>query len=153
MHENVWSGFFIAPKMEKEKGALIMMNCLQVKSILCSTQEELQDSVNEVLATLGDRVHDVHFFVPLTEGFAANVLYWSQDVPAAITAKCEEFAEENPGSEPLFVAVMTESKREWTYNALSHMIRLCQKNVETKERDIYASIIKRFEAETEEEPE
>lgn len=141
-----------------------MLNCLQVESILCSSPEELKDRLNEVLASLGKRVHDVQFFSPLTEGFAANVIYWSQDVPAAITAKCEEYAETTPGTEPIFVAVLSEGQRAWAYNALSHMIRICETNAENarmtaksdkynaeiKERDIYTNLLQRFEPDSEE---
>lgn len=144
-----------------------MLNCLQVKSILCASPEELQDTLNSVLAELGKRVHDVHFFVPLTEGFAANVIYWSQDVPAAITAKCEEYAEENPGTEPIFVAVISESQRVEVYNALVQMVNVLKKEAENakaegksdiynsviKEQETYFKLLPRFEPDTEEQPE
>ncbi|MFV0516767.1 MAG: hypothetical protein ACK5MV_05170 [Aminipila sp.] len=142
-----------------------MLNCLQVKDILCGTPEERTDETNAVLAFFGKRVHDVSFFVGLNGDFGANVIYWSQDVPAAIEAKCEEYAEQNPGTEPIFIAVMSESERTWAYNAISHMVKLSEKNIEnskstgngeayiteTKERDIYANLIKRFEPDKKEE--
>ena len=144
-----------------------MLNCLQVKSILCASPEELQDTLNGVLAELGKRVHDVHFFAPLTNGFAANVIYWSQDVPAAITVKCEEYAEENPGTEPIFVAVLSEGQRAWAFSALMEMVAACKKEAEnarmtgssdkynfaTNKQEIYSKLLKRFEPDQEEQPE
>ena len=94
-----------------------MLNCLQIKSIFCATQEELQGELNALLAALGTRVQHVDFVQPLGEGFAAIVTYWSQDVPAAITTKIEEVLPEDGAQ--LHVVVLTEKER---FGVLSYLV-------------------------------
>lgn len=99
-----------------------MLNCQQVKSIMAQSHEELQDLLNAELRKIGSRVVEVDFCNTLTNAFGANIIYWSQDIPAAMTCKLETLPEEPEAVDgaALFVAVMHDCQRDLVYRTLYH---------------------------------
>lgn len=100
-----------------------MLNCLQVRNVVAATPEELQEELNLTLQELGKRVQEIQFISPLGEGFACSIIYWSQNVPAEMTAKIEGLPEDPkaPAGAPVFVCVIHDHQREMVKDALVQM--------------------------------
>lgn len=138
-----------------------MLNCLQVKNIMAASPEELQEDLNTILKDLGTRVQKIDFLNPYQNSFGCTVTYWSQDIPAEMTAKIEELPEDPealPG-DPVFVCVLHDYQRHYVLHALKQQEDTCKigamdqsglKTGSERERlradaDIYKNLQKRFE--------
>ena len=131
-----------------------MLNCQQVKSILAGTQEELEDLLNEELRKLGKRVEHIDFINPLSEGYAANIIYWSQELASTMTCKLDELPEEPMAEDgaALFVAVMHECQRDLAYKILSEALdKSAPWLFEDKEMEMFIRTVERFAPEDKEE--
>ena len=102
-----------------------MLNCQQVKSIMAQSHEELQDLLNVELRKIGSRVVEVDFCNTLTNAFGANIIYWSQDIPAAMTCKLDTLPEEPEAVDgaAVFVAVMHDCQRDLVHQCLGYFER------------------------------
>ena len=124
-----------------------MLNCQQVKSIMAESHEEMQDLLNAELRKLGSRVVEVDFCNTLMNGFGANIIYWSQDIPAAMTCKLETLPEEPEAEDgaALFVAVMHDCQRDLVYRYLSRFI-----TERSDEEELFERTLSRFAPDKEE---
>ena len=127
-----------------------MLNCQQVKSIMAQSHEELQDLLNVELRKIGSRVVEVDFCNTLMNGFGANIIYWSQDIPAAMTCKLDTLPAEPEAEDgaALFVAVMHDCQRQMLYDYLSLVWN--NELVEEGDKVLFERTISRFEPDKEE---
>jgi len=127
-----------------------MLNCQQVKSIMAESHEELQDLLNVELRKIGSRVVEVDFCNTLTNAFGANIIYWSQDIEAAMTMKLEDLSEEPEAEDgaALFVAVMHDIQRQMVFECLNLMKD--SEIFEDRHKRVLERTITRFEPDKEE---
>lgn len=127
-----------------------MLNCQQVKSIMAQSHEELQDLLNVELRKIGSRVVEVDFCNTLTDAFGANIIYWSQDIPAAMTCKLDTLPEEPEAEDgaALFVAVMHDCQRDLVYRTMQKAKD--QGRVLIIEKDLFERTMQRFAPDKEE---
>lgn len=127
-----------------------MLNCQQVKSIMAESHEEMQELLNAELRRLGSRVVEIDFCNTLMNGFGANIIYWSQDIPAAMTCKLDTLPAEPEAEDgaALFVAVMHDCQRQLVYDFLSQIWN--SELVEEGDKGLFERTIMRFEPDKEE---
>lgn len=129
-----------------------MLNCQQVKSIMAESHEEMQELLNAELRRLGSRVVEIDFCNTLMNGFGANIIYWSQDIPAAMTCKLDTLPAEPEAEDgaALFVAVMHDCQRQMVYDCLKGMAQSHPVIFKPLESGLYYRTMERFAPDKEE---
>lgn len=128
-----------------------MLNCQQVKSIMAESHEEMQELLNAELRRLGSRVVEIDFCNTLINEFGANIIYWSQDIPAAMTCKLDTLPAEPEAEDgaALFVAVMHDCQRDLVHRVLCHF-RATNSFTQERTNGLLERTIVRFEPDKEE---
>ena len=129
-----------------------MLNCQQVKSIMAQSHEELQDLLNVELRKIGSRVVEVDFCNTLTDAFGANIIYWSQDIQAAMTCKLDTLPAEPEAEDgaALFVAVMHDCQRELVYQCMMLAKKELMPIISDRHKELFERTMQRFAPDKEE---
>lgn len=129
-----------------------MLNCQQVKSIMAESHEEMQELLNAELRRLGSRVVEVDFCNTLMNGFGANIIYWSQDIPAAMTCKLDTLPAEPEAEDgaALFVAVMHDCQRELVFQCMMMAKKELMPIISDRHKELFDRTMARFAPDKEE---